>query len=82
MSDKQSTIIFTSSSMNVNLNETLLIGSLNWHCVSIISKGGKIYFRHDNNWYDSSDLTEVIVLENRNILLAIYEKNFFSFEDR
>ena len=77
MSDKQSTIIFTSSSMNVNLNETLLIGSHNWHCVSILSKEGKIYFRHDNNWYDASDLTEVVVLDKMNSVLAIYEKTFF-----
>ena len=82
MSEEQTTMILTSSAMDIDLKEQIIIGGNKWHCVSMISKTGQILFKYGDKWYDSSNLNEVITMYHSNVVLAIYEKNnIISYED-
>ena len=83
MSEEQTTMIFTSSAMDIDLKEQITIGSNNWHCVSMISKTGQILFEYGDKWYNSSNLNEVITMYHSNVVLAVYEKNnILLYEDQ
>ena len=72
--EEQTTCVFKTSSMDVNLSENVEIGGRSWRCVSAISNVGSSYFRIGNRWFISNDCKEIKETELTGIEMVIYER--------
>ena len=54
LGDEQKTCIFRSSSIEIDLQESLEFGSKFWKCVGAICESGESYFKLNHKWFNSS----------------------------
>jgi hypothetical protein len=75
LGDEQKVCIFKSSSIELDLQESLEFGGKLWKCVGAISDNGESYFKMNLKWFKSSVNEEIDECMVTHITIAVYDRS-------